>query len=50
MGCNCGGKSGQKYTVTRPDGSTYGPVDSKAAALAEVSRLGGRGTIVPVSA
>lgn len=48
MGCNCGGKAGQKYTVEL-GGKTYGPFDSKAAALAEVSRQGGRGTVVPVS-
>lgn len=45
MGCNCGGGAGKTYTVRRPDGSTAGPFDSKAAALAEVSRNGGRGTI-----
>lgn len=45
MGCNCGGK-GKTYTVKRPDGSTAGPFDSKAGALAEVTRLGGKGTIV----
>lgn len=47
MGCNCGGTAKQ-YKVQRPDGSTYGPVDSKAAALAEISRLGGKGTLIPL--
>lgn len=44
MGCNCGGK-GKTYSVSRTDGSTAGPFDSRAAALAEVTRLGGKGTI-----
>lgn len=45
MGCNCGGAAGKTYTVTLAGGVTKGPFDSKAAALAEVSRNGGRGTI-----
>ena len=49
-GCNCGGKAGKTYTVTRPDGTTAGPYLSKAEALAEVSRLGGRGTISTATA
>ncbi len=47
MGCNCGGAAGKTYSVTLPGGVVKGPFDSKAGALAEVSRNGGRGTIIP---
>jgi hypothetical protein len=48
-GCNCGGGKSSTYEVRVPGVGTFGPFDSKAAALAEVSRQGGRGTVVPLS-